>query len=170
MCLGGPRVCGRFGGATTAVSGQQRRSGAQTGGREQPIDCNMELEAVLKERGGASAGDPARVLEAWVKRGWPAAGGPGADTELNATESTNMSRARELSAKGSNDLEYEALPEGSTVTTHMLAGAVAGIMEHCLMYPVDCVKVRAACRGLRGRGHTCPEGGGHHCLPLTPGP
>uniref|UniRef100_A0A8C5QI05 Solute carrier family 25 member 28 n=1 Tax=Leptobrachium leishanense TaxID=445787 RepID=A0A8C5QI05_9ANUR len=38
--------------------------------------------------------------------------------------------------------EYEALPEGSTVTTHMLAGAVAGIMEHCLMYPVDCVKTR----------------------------
>ncbi|XP_069836096.1 mitoferrin-2 isoform X1 [Dendropsophus ebraccatus] len=136
---GGPGVCGRFGGATTAVSGQQRRSGAQTGGREQPIDCNMELEAVLKERGGAAAGDPARVLGAWVKRGWPAAGGPGAaDTELiaAAADSTAMGRAREL------DLEYEALPEGSTVTTHMLAGAVAGIMEHCLMYPVDCVKTR----------------------------
>ncbi|KAG9464537.1 mitoferrin-2 [Eleutherodactylus coqui] len=93
----------------------------------------MELEAVLKERGGAAAGDPARVLGAWVKRGWPAAGGPGADTELSAAEST---------ARGEKELEYEALPEGSTVTTHMLAGAVAGIMEHCLMYPVDCVKTR----------------------------
>ncbi|XP_077114472.1 mitoferrin-2 isoform X1 [Ranitomeya variabilis] len=98
----------------------------------------MELEAVLKERGGATAGDPARVLEAWVKRGWPAGG---ADTELLAAESPSMGRPRELSAKG-DELEYEALPEGSTVSTHMLAGAVAGIMEHCLMYPVDCVKTR----------------------------
>ncbi|XP_071986760.1 mitoferrin-2 [Engystomops pustulosus] len=125
-CAAGRRVCGRFGGATTAVSGQQRRSGAQTGGREQPGDCDMELEAVLKER--AAAGDPARVLGAWVKRGWPAATAGGPDTELSAAEA--------------GELEYEALPEGSTVTTHMLAGAVAGIMEHCLMYPVDCVKTR----------------------------
>ena len=38
--------------------------------------------------------------------------------------------------------EYEALPAGATVTTHMVAGAVAGILEHCVMYPIDCVKVR----------------------------
>lgn len=38
--------------------------------------------------------------------------------------------------------EYESLPETSTVSTHMLAGAAAGIMEHCVMYPLDCVKVR----------------------------
>uniref|UniRef100_A0A8C4LPE6 Mitoferrin-1 n=1 Tax=Equus asinus asinus TaxID=83772 RepID=A0A8C4LPE6_EQUAS len=36
--------------------------------------------------------------------------------------------------------DYEALPAGATVTTHMVAGAVAGILEHCVMYPVDCVK------------------------------
>ena len=39
------------------------------------------------------------------------------------------------------DADYESLPQSSSVTTHMLAGAAAGIMEHCVMYPVDCVKV-----------------------------
>jgi len=37
--------------------------------------------------------------------------------------------------------DYESLPPTSSVSTHMLAGAAAGIMEHCVMYPVDCVKV-----------------------------
>ena len=36
---------------------------------------------------------------------------------------------------------YESLPETSTVGTHMLAGALAGVGEHCVMYPFDCVKV-----------------------------
>ncbi|XP_028313825.1 mitoferrin-2-like [Gouania willdenowi] len=40
------------------------------------------------------------------------------------------------------DVEYEGLPQGAATGTHMLAGAVAGIMEHCLMYPIDCVKTR----------------------------
>lgn len=38
--------------------------------------------------------------------------------------------------------QYESLPPTSTVSTHMWAGAAAGIMEHSIMYPVDCVKVR----------------------------
>ncbi|KAK9400974.1 mitoferrin-2 [Crotalus adamanteus] len=38
--------------------------------------------------------------------------------------------------------DYEALPRGSAASTHMLAGAVAGVLEHSLMYPVDCVKTR----------------------------
>lgn len=37
--------------------------------------------------------------------------------------------------------DYETLPNSST-TTHMIAGAFAGIMEHCLMYPFDSVKTR----------------------------
>ena len=37
--------------------------------------------------------------------------------------------------------DYECLPPSASVTTHMIAGAMAGIMEHCVMYPVDCVKV-----------------------------
>ena len=36
--------------------------------------------------------------------------------------------------------EYETLPS-SSVSTHMTAGAIAGIMEHCVMYPLDSVKV-----------------------------
>lgn len=38
--------------------------------------------------------------------------------------------------------DYESLPSGASLGTHMLAGAVAGIMEHSVMYPVDSVKVR----------------------------
>lgn len=37
--------------------------------------------------------------------------------------------------------EYESLPTKS-VGVHMMAGACAGIMEHCVMYSVDSVKVR----------------------------
>jgi len=43
--------------------------------------------------------------------------------------------------KMSDEDDYESLPASSAVSTHMLAGAAAGIMEHCVMYPVDCVKV-----------------------------
>lgn len=39
------------------------------------------------------------------------------------------------------EIDYEGLPQGVATSTHMLAGAVAGVMEHCLMYPIDCVKV-----------------------------
>ncbi|XP_022257620.1 mitoferrin-1-like isoform X2 [Limulus polyphemus] len=38
--------------------------------------------------------------------------------------------------------EYESLLPSSTVATHMVAGAAAGIMEHCLIYPIDSVKTR----------------------------
>lgn len=38
------------------------------------------------------------------------------------------------------DDEYESLPSASTAV-HMFAGAAAGITEHCVMYPVDSVKV-----------------------------
>ncbi|XP_031732966.1 mitoferrin-2-like [Anarrhichthys ocellatus] len=40
------------------------------------------------------------------------------------------------------EIDYEGLPQGAATSTHMLAGSVAGIMEHCLMYPIDCVKTR----------------------------
>ena len=41
----------------------------------------------------------------------------------------------------SNDQdEYESLPT-SSVATHMTAGAMAGMMEHVIMYPLDSVKV-----------------------------
>jgi len=37
---------------------------------------------------------------------------------------------------------YESLPPSTTAATHMFAGALAGIGEHCVMYPFDCVKVK----------------------------
>lgn len=60
--------------------------------------------------------------------------------------------------------DYEALPQGAAVSTHMLAGAVAGVMEHCVMYPIDCVKVPAARRGGRGEGG---DGASHRETPGT---
>lgn len=36
--------------------------------------------------------------------------------------------------------DYETLPT-SNITSHMMAGAMAGILEHCVMYPLDSVKV-----------------------------
>lgn len=40
-----------------------------------------------------------------------------------------------------DETDYESLPANSPVFAHMIAGATAGILEHCVMYPVDCVKV-----------------------------
>lgn len=37
--------------------------------------------------------------------------------------------------------DYETLPPTTNVSTHMTAGAFAGVMEHCVMYPLDSVKV-----------------------------
>ncbi|KAH9524837.1 hypothetical protein Btru_028006 [Bulinus truncatus] len=44
-----------------------------------------------------------------------------------------------------DDNPYEALDSSTSMTTHMLAGAAAGVMEHSVMYPVDCVKTRMQC-------------------------
>ncbi|XP_051830180.1 mitoferrin-1 isoform X1 [Antechinus flavipes] len=38
--------------------------------------------------------------------------------------------------------DYENLPTNASLSTHMTAGAMAGILEHSVMYPVDCVKTR----------------------------
>lgn len=50
--------------------------------------------------------------------------------------------AETCSTSADPEMEYEGLPQGAATSTHMLAGSVAGIMEHCLMYPIDCVKTR----------------------------
>lgn len=41
--------------------------------------------------------------------------------------------------------DYESLPENMHPAIHMAAGALAGISEHCVMYPVDVVKTRMQC-------------------------
>lgn len=45
---------------------------------------------------------------------------------------------------GMGEVDYESLPT-EKLSTHLCAGAAAGIMEHCAMYPVDCVKVCVCC-------------------------
>lgn len=37
--------------------------------------------------------------------------------------------------------DYERLSTPS-VSTNMMAGACAGVLEHCVMYPMDSVKVK----------------------------
>ncbi|KAK0039975.1 mitoferrin-2-like isoform X1 [Biomphalaria pfeifferi] len=44
-----------------------------------------------------------------------------------------------------DDNPYETLGSSTSMTTHMLAGAAAGVMEHSVMYPIDCVKTRMQC-------------------------
>ena len=48
-----------------------------------------------------------------------------------------------LSEQMMEESEYESLPT-ENFGVHMMAGAFAGIMEHCVMYPVDFVKVLTA--------------------------
>ncbi|XP_020327102.1 mitoferrin-1-like isoform X1 [Oncorhynchus kisutch] len=52
----------------------------------------------------------------------------------------------EIKGKDEEPLEgegdYESLPPHASLTIHMTAGAVAGILEHTVMYPVDSVKTR----------------------------
>lgn len=44
--------------------------------------------------------------------------------------------------KDAGSEDYENLPTSASLSTHMTAGAMAGILEHTVMYPVDSVKVR----------------------------
>ncbi|EDL35948.1 mCG127635, isoform CRA_b, partial [Mus musculus] len=45
-------------------------------------------------------------------------------------------------SKDAGSEDYENLPTSASVSTHMTAGAMAGILEHSIMYPVDSVKTR----------------------------
>uniref|UniRef100_A0A0N4ZFS7 Mitoferrin-1 n=1 Tax=Parastrongyloides trichosuri TaxID=131310 RepID=A0A0N4ZFS7_PARTI len=38
--------------------------------------------------------------------------------------------------------DYEALPETYPLSVHLFAGAMAGMVEHCVMFPLDSVKTR----------------------------
>ena len=65
-----------------------------------------------------------------------------------ATEPLTVKESEPLSLPYSSEdmeeVEYESLPTDN-LTAHLLAGGVAGMMEHCAMYPVDCIKVRHCC-------------------------
>ena len=38
--------------------------------------------------------------------------------------------------------DFESLPENYSRTAHVMAGAIAGIAEHAVMYPMDTIKVK----------------------------
>jgi solute carrier family 25 iron transporter 28/37 len=40
------------------------------------------------------------------------------------------------------EVDYEALPETSPLSLHLFAGALAGIAEHTIMYPIDTLRTR----------------------------
>lgn len=72
--------------------------------------------------------------------------------------------------KDAGSEDYENLPTSASVSTHMTAGAMAGILEHSVMYPVDSVKVR---RGAPGDSGILPAGGedrARACKRLHPAP
>ncbi|XP_055018842.1 mitoferrin-2 isoform X1 [Boleophthalmus pectinirostris] len=92
---------------------------------------------------GASAGAEVRLLggrfwgvsESIVGSLTPRIGG---ETEIQTVDIIRVATEQ----TEDHEPDYEGLPQGASTRTHMLAGAVAGIMEHCLMFPVDCVKTR----------------------------
>lgn len=61
-----------------------------------------------------------------------------------ATLEMSQIKSKDDDEPSSSDEDYESLPPHVSVTTHMTAGAVAGILEHTVMYPVDSVKVTRA--------------------------
>jgi solute carrier family 25 (mitochondrial iron transporter), member 28/37 len=40
-----------------------------------------------------------------------------------------------------HEFDYESLPDTSPVSVNLIAGALAGIGEHTVMYPADSIKV-----------------------------
>ncbi|XP_051510217.1 mitoferrin-1 isoform X1 [Myxocyprinus asiaticus] len=61
------------------------------------------------------------------------------DTVLASLE---MSELKGDGGSSEGDVDYESLPAHASLYTHMTAGAVAGVLEHTVMYPVDSVKTR----------------------------
>ncbi|XP_028434437.1 mitoferrin-1 [Perca flavescens] len=59
-----------------------------------------------------------------------------------ATLEMSQTKSKDDEPFGSDGGDYESLPPHVSVATHMTAGAVAGILEHTVMYPVDSVKTR----------------------------
>lgn len=47
--------------------------------------------------------------------------------------------------------DYESLGANSTMAQNAIAGAMAGIGEHCIMYPVDSIRVSSTISSSVGR-------------------
>lgn len=64
------------------------------------------------------------------------------ETELLKSSHEASSHEASSSTADMEEFDYESLPTDKLLP-HLIAGGAAGIMEHCAMYPVDCVKVSA---------------------------
>lgn len=135
--LSGPRLRRTQRGRGPGGGGSSGGSGGAFGRRGWPKWMELEGRSAGGVAGGPAAG-PGRspgesaLLDGWLQRGVGRGAGGG---EAGAYQPP-------VRLDPESGPEYEALPAGATVTTHMVAGAVAGILEHCVMYPIDCVKVR----------------------------
>ncbi|KAL3050324.1 mitoferrin-2 [Trematomus bernacchii] len=110
---------------------RRRRMTAETTGND-PGVAGASAGAEVRWLGGRFWG----VSETIVGSLSPRIGG---ETEL---QTVDCNRSAQDAQTEDSEPDYEGLPQGASTSTHMWAGAVAGIMEHCLMFPIDCVKTR----------------------------
>ncbi|XP_070982133.1 mitoferrin-2A-like isoform X3 [Oncorhynchus clarkii lewisi] len=112
---------------------RRRRMTAERAGRDAGV-AGASAGAEVRWLGGRIWG----VSESLVGSLSPRIGG---ETEIK-TVIQFSGGAPEVTLADTSEPDYEGLPQGASTSTHMVAGAVAGIMEHCLMFPIDCVKTR----------------------------
>ncbi|XP_034059721.1 mitoferrin-2 [Gymnodraco acuticeps] len=110
---------------------RRRRMTAETTGND-PGVAGASAGAEVRWLGGRFWG----VSETIVGSLSPRIGG---EMEL---QTVDFNRSAQDAQTEDSEPDYEGLPQGASTSTHMWAGAVAGIMEHCLMFPFDCVKTR----------------------------
>lgn len=79
---------------------------------------------------------------------------PSSSLEVSSTASSKNTAkesiahiVEEIEQAIDEEYDYEALPEDTSMTANMIAGAAAGIMEHTVMYPVDAIKTRMQVAG-----------------------
>lgn len=53
-----------------------------------------------------------------------------------------MEDSKLSSVQEEEDFDFEGNRDGATFPIHMIAGSLAGLMEHVAIYPVDTIKVR----------------------------
>ncbi|XP_036402351.1 mitoferrin-2 isoform X1 [Megalops cyprinoides] len=108
---------------------RRRRMSAETPGGDGGV-AGASAGAEIRWIGGRFWGVPEGIVGSLSPR-------IGGESDFQAVQMHGPPEALEIS-----EPDYEGLPQGASTTTYMLAGAVAGIMEHCLMFPIDCVKTR----------------------------
>ena len=65
--------------------------------------------------------------------------------------------------------DYEALPATASLGVTCFAGALAGIAEHCVMFPIDSVKVRRSSLSMIGPVREVVQGLPDNMTPLEIG-